>query len=269
MKEIIIWTDGSSSGTDSGPGGYAAVICIGKDEILIGGGCSRTTNQKMELMAAIAVLEYLTEPTRVTLHTDSSYVSNCFLLGWWERWLTNGWRDSKNKPVKNRVLWERLMRLNEFHDVMWCKVKGHSADFPMNERCDRLAAAQKMLHSPETRMARPLTCPPRPPLLTVPASAALPRGSPCPPAHCAPTCLPRRLCRTPRGRICARRASPAAPASPVPTSSAALAWPRPATHDMSGAISGLINPKPPVCANDYVACRVSAWPALIIPLASP
>lgn len=154
MKEIIIWTDGSSSGNDFGPGGYAAVICIGKDEILIGGGCSRTTNQKMELMAAITALEYLTEPTRVTLHTDSSYVSNCFLQGWWERWLTNGWRDSKKKPVKNRVLWERLMRLNEFHEVMWCKVKGHSADFPMNERCDRLAAAQKMLHSSETRVAR-------------------------------------------------------------------------------------------------------------------
>ena len=171
MKEIIIWTDGSSSGNDFGPGGYAAVICIGKDEILIGGGCSRTTNQKMELMAAITALEYLTEPTRVTLHTDSSYVSNCFLQGWWERWLTNGWRDSKKKPVKNRVLWERLMRLNEFHEVMWCKVKGHSADFPMNERCDRLAAAQKMLHSSETRVARtaradlsaPAATDPRPP----------------------------------------------------------------------------------------------------------
>ena len=97
-----------------------------------------TTNQRMELRAAIESLAALTDPRRVALYTDSSYVMNCFRDRWWERWERNGWMSSTRQPVTNRDLWERLIAQTRRHDVTWHKVKGHSGD-PLNDRVDRLA----------------------------------------------------------------------------------------------------------------------------------
>lgn len=96
-----------------------------------------TTNQRMELKAAIEGLSLLEEPGRVTLHSDSAYLIDCMNDGWHEKWRENGWRNAQKKLVKNQDLWQELVRLSELHDVMWVKVKGHSG-IPENERCDSL-----------------------------------------------------------------------------------------------------------------------------------
>jgi ribonuclease HI len=96
-----------------------------------------TTNQRMELRAAIEGLKLLGEPSRVTLHSDSAYLINGMNQRWHERWQENGWKTAKRKPVKNADLWQELVRLDEFHAVEWIKVKGHSG-VPANERCDYL-----------------------------------------------------------------------------------------------------------------------------------
>ena len=106
----------------------------------ISGGERTTTNNRMELMAAIQALEALKEPVRVRLHTDSAYIVNCFHQGWHERWQRNGWRNSKKEPVENRDLWERILGLTKRHHVEFVKVKGHSND-KWNNRCDELARA--------------------------------------------------------------------------------------------------------------------------------
>ena len=106
----------------------------------ISGGEPRTTNNRMEMMAAIQALEMLKEPVRVRLHSDSSYLVNCFRERWFERWERNGWRNSKKEPVENRDLWERLLALTRRHEVEFVKVKGH-ADDEWNNRCDELARA--------------------------------------------------------------------------------------------------------------------------------
>lgn len=144
MNEIVhIWTDGASDGTSSCPGGHAAILRFGKQERVVVGGDSQTTHQRMELLAAIAALEALPRPEQVVLTTDSAYVADCFVLGWWKRWLTNGWRNSSGKPVANRDLWERLLAQNERHQIDWRRVRGHSEDV-MNNRCDQLAVTQKL-----------------------------------------------------------------------------------------------------------------------------
>ncbi len=137
MKKIIIYTDGACSG-NPGPGGYGAVLSYGGREKEISGGELDTTNQRMEMQAAIAALEQLKEPCHVLLHSDSAYLVNAFKQNWFGKWLKNGWLNSKKQPVENRDLWEQLLALSQKHEIEWIKVKGH-ADDEMNNRCDRLA----------------------------------------------------------------------------------------------------------------------------------
>lgn len=138
MKEVIIYTDGACSG-NPGPGGWAGILLYGGKKKEISGGEGDTTNNRMELMAAIKALEQLKEPCRVRLHTDSAYLANCMQQGWHVKWAQKGWMRN-GKPVKNRDLWERLIALGEQHQVEYIKVKGHSDD-EWNNRCDELARA--------------------------------------------------------------------------------------------------------------------------------
>jgi ribonuclease HI len=135
-----MYTDGACSG-NPGPGGWAALIIDDGDERIVSGGERVTTNQRMELMAAIAGLAALSRRRRVRLHSDSAYMVNCFRDRWWERWEQGGWLGAGRKPVTNRDLWERLLAENRRHDVTWVKVAGHAGD-PLNERVDRLARAE-------------------------------------------------------------------------------------------------------------------------------
>ena len=137
MKEVIIYTDGACSG-NPGPGGFGAVLCYGDHIREISGGEENTTNQRMELLAAIVALEQLKYPCRVKLHSDSAYLINAFRQNWFKNWQKNGWLNSKKEPVQNRDLWERLLELAARHSIEWIKVKGH-ADDPLNNRCDELA----------------------------------------------------------------------------------------------------------------------------------
>ncbi len=110
----------------------------------LSGGEKETTNNRMEILAAIEALRALKEPCEVSIYTDSAYVCNCFQQKWYVNWQKNGWKNSQKKPVENRDLWEQLLELIDVHQVHWYKVKGHSGD-KWNERADVLAvqAAQK------------------------------------------------------------------------------------------------------------------------------
>ncbi|MEW8959192.1 MAG: ribonuclease HI [Moorella sp. (in: firmicutes)] len=139
MKEVIIYTDGACSG-NPGPGGWGAVLIYGDKRKEICGAEARTTNQRMELTAAIAALKALKEPCRVRLYSDSAYLVNAFRQGWLERWQKNGWLTTKKEPVENRDLWQELLKQTSRHQVEWLKVKGHG-DNTENNRCDELARA--------------------------------------------------------------------------------------------------------------------------------
>lgn len=134
---ITIYTDGACSG-NPGPGGWAAVIIKGGQEEEISGGEGNTTNQRMELTAALKALEHLTVRSRVELFSDSAYLVNAFRQDWFKRWKKNGWLNAAGKPVKNKDLWKKLKAQDDYHHVTWQKVAGHSGDH-YNERCDRLA----------------------------------------------------------------------------------------------------------------------------------
>ena len=136
---VIVYTDGACAG-NPGPGGWAAIIIQDDREHVVSGAEPHTTNQRMELMAAIEGLVVVAPDRRVHLHTDSAYVMNCFRDRWYERWERGGWLGTNRKPVTNRDLWERLIAETRRHDVVWTKVKGHSGD-PHNERVDALARA--------------------------------------------------------------------------------------------------------------------------------
>lgn len=136
MKRVEIFTDGACSG-NPGPGGWGAVLRSGAHEKELCGGESDTTNNRMELTAAIEALEALTEPCQVTLTTDSTYVRDG-ITRWLANWKQNGWRTSAKKPVKNQELWQKLDSQASRHDVTWKWVKGHSGH-PENERADMLA----------------------------------------------------------------------------------------------------------------------------------
>lgn len=114
------------------------MIIDGGVEREISGGERQTTNQRMELTAAIEGLAAIPGTRRVLLHTDSAYVMNCFRDRWWDRWERAGWVGANRKPVSNRDLWERLIAETRRHDVVWHKVRGHAGE-PLNERVDRLA----------------------------------------------------------------------------------------------------------------------------------
>jgi ribonuclease HI len=137
-RRVKIWTDGACSG-NPGPGGYGAILQFGEREKELSGGESATTNNRMELMAAIVALEALTRPCAVDLHTDSQYVRNG-VTQWLAGWKARGWKTADRKPVKNVELWRRLEEASERHEVEWHWVRGHAGD-EMNERADALARA--------------------------------------------------------------------------------------------------------------------------------
>ncbi|MEX0822211.1 MAG: ribonuclease HI [Rhodothermales bacterium] len=139
MKEIIIYTDGACSG-NPGPGGWAALLRHGEHQKVVSGGERMTTNNRMELTAALEALRALKQPCKVSLHTDSAYLHNAFTQGWLDKWQRNGWKTSSKKPVENKDLWEALLNVSERHDVSWVKVKGH-ADDEMNNLVDEVAVA--------------------------------------------------------------------------------------------------------------------------------
>lgn len=137
MKEVIIYTDGACSG-NPGPGGWGALLRYNGVEKEISGGDDYTTNQRMELKAALEALRALKEPCHVKLYSDSAYLLNAFRQGWIERWRQNGWLNAHKEMVENRDLWEGIYEEAQRHRVEWLKVKGHSND-PDNDRCDHLA----------------------------------------------------------------------------------------------------------------------------------
>jgi len=141
VKRITIHTDGACLG-NPGPGGWAAVLQFGKHRKEISGGEAFTTNNRMELRGAIEALRALSEPCKVELFTDSSYL-RLGITQWIQRWCRNGWQTAGKKPVKNRDLWEGLQKLAERHEISWHWLKGH-AGHPENERCDELARNQAM-----------------------------------------------------------------------------------------------------------------------------
>jgi ribonuclease HI len=134
---VDIYTDGACSG-NPGPGGWGAVLMYGSHtREIFGGERSGTTNNRMELMAAIRALESLTRPAVVRLHTDSVYLRSG-ITAWLPKWKRNGWQTAAKKPVKNADLWQRLEAAAKPHQVSWLWVKGHAGD-PGNERADALA----------------------------------------------------------------------------------------------------------------------------------
>jgi ribonuclease HI len=134
---VEIYTDGACSG-NPGPGGWGALLSYrGSTKEMSGGEAAPTTNNRMELMAAIQALESLSRPARVRLHTDSAYLRNG-ITSWLSTWKRNNWRTASKQPVKNEDLWRRLDAAAARHEVQWLWVKGHAGD-PGNERADALA----------------------------------------------------------------------------------------------------------------------------------
>ncbi len=136
MTKVAIWTDGACSG-NPGPGGWGAVLTYDGHEKDLCGGEPLTTNNRMELTAAIMALEALKRPCEIDLHTDSQYVKGG-VTGWINGWKRNGWKTADKKPVKNVDLWQRLDEATKRHQVTWHWVKGHAGN-EMNERADELA----------------------------------------------------------------------------------------------------------------------------------
>ena len=138
---VEIWTDGGCK-PNPGPGGWAAILSYGGTEREYSGGDPATTNNRMELMAAISALEALKRPCRVVVHTDSEYVRNG-ISRWINGWVRNNWRNSAKEPVANMALWQRLLAAAKPHQVEWRWVRGHAGN-PMNERADRLATEARL-----------------------------------------------------------------------------------------------------------------------------
>ena len=147
-KQVQVHTDGACLG-NPGPGGWAALLRYGDKERELAGGEALTTNNRMELMAAIVALETLSEACAITLHTDSQYVRQG-ITEWMPNWLRRNWKTAGGDPVKNRDLWERLHAACDRHRIDWRWVKGHSGD-PDNERVDQLARAEAIRFKENTR----------------------------------------------------------------------------------------------------------------------
>ena len=139
MKKVTIYTDGSCEG-NPGRGGWAAILRYNKEERVLTGGSPQTTNNRMEMTAALRALQLLKEPCAVKLHTDSQYLKRAFTDGWLNRWHSNGWLTSNKQPVKNQDLWKDLWSEAQKHEVQWIKVKAH-ANNKLNNRADALAVA--------------------------------------------------------------------------------------------------------------------------------
>ena len=143
MGKVLIYTDGAARGNPDGPGGYGVVLHYTDQkgvlhERTLSAGYERTTNNRMELMAAIAGLEALNRPCKVELYSDSKYLVDAFNQHWIDSWLKKNWVNSQKKPVKNPDLWKRLLKAKAPHQVKFIWVKGHDGH-PQNERCDQLA----------------------------------------------------------------------------------------------------------------------------------
>lgn len=143
--KVEIYTDGAARGNPNGPGGYGAVLQYrDKNGTLhereLSKGYKRTTNNRMEMMAAIAGLEALIRPCEVDLYSDSAYLVNAFNKNWIDGWIKKNWKRGKNEPVKNVDLWKRLLEAKKNHHVNFIWVKGHNGH-PQNERCDYLATS--------------------------------------------------------------------------------------------------------------------------------
>ena len=143
--KVEVYTDGSARGNPDGPGGFGSVLhyrdAAGQLHVKeISAGYKRTTNNRMELMAAIAGLEALNRPCEVSLYSDSKYLVDAFNQHWIDGWLKRGWKKADKSPVKNVDLWERLLAAMKPHQVQYHWVKGHDGH-PENERCDRLATS--------------------------------------------------------------------------------------------------------------------------------
>lgn len=136
LKKIEIFTDGSCLG-NPGPGGYAAILRYKQNERILSEGYYRTTNNRMELLAAIVALEAVKEKCYITLYSDSQYLKNG-IMSWIFNWKKNGWKTSQKKTVKNADLWRRLDNVATVHQIDWHWVKGH-AGHEENERCDVIA----------------------------------------------------------------------------------------------------------------------------------
>jgi len=147
QNRVRIYTDGGCSG-NPGPGGWGAVLMFGVARKELSGGEAHTTNNRMELMAAIAALEALKRPMAVDLYTDSSYVRDG-ISSWIDKWKANGWRTAQKKPVKNADLWQRLDAARERHDVAFHWVRGHAGD-PENEAAHDLAQKGMAPYMPAT-----------------------------------------------------------------------------------------------------------------------
>lgn len=138
-KEVELFTDGACLG-NPGPGGYGVILRYKGTEKELSGGESVTTNNRMELTAAIVGLSALKEPCKVTLVSDSKYLIDGMTKGWAASWKKRGWKKADRKPALNPDLWDRLLALDTVHDITYVWVKGHN-EHPENERCDRLAVA--------------------------------------------------------------------------------------------------------------------------------
>ena len=145
LKKVDIYTDGACSG-NPGPGGWGAILIYKGIEKEIAGFNENTTNNRMELLAAIEAMNCLKEHCAVSLYSDSAYMVNGFNLGWVYNWKNKGWKRDKDKEVINVELWQALYALTKKHDVTFIKVKGHS-DNEYNNRCDKLATDQIKIHT--------------------------------------------------------------------------------------------------------------------------
>lgn len=149
MLNVVIYTDGACS-KNPGVGGWATILMFGEHRRELSGAELLTTNNRMELMAAIKALKALKMPCNVELYSDSAYLCNAFNELWLLNWKRNGWLTKNKKPVENQDLWQELLRLTDIHNVKWLKVKGH-ADNEFNNRCDELARGEiKRLQSEQS-----------------------------------------------------------------------------------------------------------------------
>lgn len=139
LPEVILYTDGACSG-NPGPGGWGAILLWKGKEREITGGAPDTTNNRMEMMAVIEGLKALKKPCHVKIHSDSALIVNTFKKGWIKSWQQRGWKKSNKKPVENRDLWEKMLKVMKPHTIEWIKVKGH-ADNQLNNRADQLAVS--------------------------------------------------------------------------------------------------------------------------------
>lgn len=137
-----IYTDGACSG-NPGPGGWAVIIPLNKNNIILRGGKLNTTNNEMELIAVVEALQAIDKPTNIEIYTDSAYIEKAFNENWLDNWQKNNWKTANKTPVKNMELWKELLKLTKKHKVNFIKVKGHSDD-KFNNLCDIIAVEESL-----------------------------------------------------------------------------------------------------------------------------